>query len=85
MSRIGSVGNDKLEEQKRRESVLSVISEPNAGTVRSKKTHTSDGDSFAPSKHFDFRFTREKLLEIKRGMWLKELRSSGADSFLCEK
>lgn len=74
MSRSSSKGNDKSMEQIRRDSIISVMSDPNAGTVRSKKTLVSDTDSFVPSRHFDFRFTREKLLEIKRGMWPFALR-----------
>jgi hypothetical protein len=74
MSRSSAGGNGESVEQKRKESMISVMSDPNAGTVKSKKTFVS--------KHFDFRFSREKLLEIKRGMWRLQLRSSGADSFL---
>jgi hypothetical protein len=70
MSRSSVVGNGELDDQKRKESMISVISDPNVvGSVKSKKTFVSDTESFVPSKHFDFRFSREKLLEIKRGMW----------------
>ena len=67
MSRSSSGAHAKKSEPKRKASIVSVISEPNAGTVRSRKTFIDENDSFTPSKHFDFRFTREKLLEIKRG------------------
>jgi hypothetical protein len=38
MSRSSAGGNGESVEQKRKESMISVMSDPNAGTVKSKKT-----------------------------------------------
>ena len=62
---------------KRRDSSTSHLSQNGdtgsaAGVVRSPKKieeveSVEEVDDFIPSKHYDFRFSRQQLLDIKRG------------------
>lgn len=55
----------------RRSSIVSVLSEPNPGIVETKKGVTTEAVDFVPTKRYDFRFSREQILHIKRGMCFK--------------
>ena len=58
---------------KRRDSSTSHLSQNGdtssaAGKVRSPELESvEEVDDFIPSKHYDFRFSRQQLLDIKRG------------------
>lgn len=73
---------DKSPEMKKRGSIVSILSEnnftdsypaspsqksPDIKKATDKVESEEEVDDFVPSKHFDFRFSREQLLDIKRG------------------
>jgi hypothetical protein len=51
----------------RRSSIVSVLSEPNGEIAETKKGVSAETVDFVPTKRYDFRFSREQILYLKRG------------------
>lgn len=68
----GVTETDNVVGPARRNSIVSVLSDPNAGIVASKKTISAEVADFVPSKRYDFRFSRKQILDLKRGTYFSK-------------